>query len=317
MERIIMESLVSVIVPVYNVEEYLDNCVESIINQTYRNLEIILIDDESPDLCPQKCDSWAEKDSRIRVIHKKNAGVSFARNDGLDVARGAFITFVDSDDYLSSDAIEVMLKRIEQDQSDLVIAQCAKVYPNQAQKLVAYPWISDKVITQDAAIQMMGASRALPVYLWGKLYRSHIFNKIRFPSLTCAEDVYVLPEIMERCSRISLVERVLYFYYQRSTSIVHSRKRHQIMDSIVASLHVSRYFLEYGHIESASRFFYSAVCQSYTLKNRNEASQQIKAAFDIKERRKLRKAMDRNMVVSILAAKFPHIYAFYNSHIKR
>ena len=312
-----MDSLVSVIVPVYKVEEYLDRCVESIINQTYKNLEIILIDDGSPDLCPQKCDGWAERDSRIKVIHKKNAGVSFARNDGLEAVRGEFLTFVDSDDYLSSDAIEVMLERIERDQSDLVVAQFAKAYPGQTQEVAAYPWISDKVIAQDAAIQMIGVSKSLPVYLWGKLYRSHVLDKIRFPSLTCAEDVYALPEILERCKRVSLVEKVLYFYYQRSTSIVHSRKTVEIMDSIVASLHVSRYLLEHGHIEGASRYYCSAICQSYTLKNREKAKRQIKAAFDARERKTLRKAMDRNMAVSILAARFSSLYKFYSSHRKR
>lgn len=309
--------MVSVIVPVYKVEEYLDNCVESIINQTYKNLEIILIDDESPDLCPQKCDSWAERDSRIKVIHKKNGGVSFARNDGLEAMRGDFLTFVDSDDYLSSDAIEVMLERIERDQSDLVVARFAKVYSGREQEIDAYPWISDEIITRDGAIQMIGASRALPVYLWGKLYKRHIFDKIRLPSLTCAEDVYVLPEILEQCQRVSLVEKVLYFYYQRSGSIVHSRKLVQIMDSIVASLHVSRYLLEHGHIEGASRYYCSAVCQSYALKNREEAKQQIKAAFNAGERKALRKAVDRNMAVSILAARFPFLYKLYSSHRKK
>ena len=158
-----MDSLVSVIVPVYKVEEYLDRCVESIINQTYKNLEIILVDDESPDLCPQKCDDWAVRDSRIKVIHKKNAGVSFARNDGLEAVRGEFLTFVDSDDYLSYDAIEVMLERIERDQSDLVVAQFAKAYPGQVQAVAAYTWISNKVIAQDAALRMIGISKSLPV----------------------------------------------------------------------------------------------------------------------------------------------------------
>jgi len=112
-----MDSLVSIIVPVYNVEEYLGTCVESIVNQTYKNIEIILVDDGSNDSCPQKCDAWAEKDNRIQVIHKENAGVGEARNTGLDIAQGAYVTFADSDDYLSLDAIEIMLRQIEQDQA--------------------------------------------------------------------------------------------------------------------------------------------------------------------------------------------------------
>ena len=104
--------MISVIVPVYNVEKYLDNCVESIVNQTYKDLEIILVDDGSPDNCPAMCDEWAKKDSRIRVIHKENGGVSSARNIGLDNVTGEYIGFVDSDDYLESNMYELLLQLI-------------------------------------------------------------------------------------------------------------------------------------------------------------------------------------------------------------
>ena len=100
-----MSLLVSVIIPVYKVEDYLDRCIQSIIDQTYKKLEIILVDDGSPDGCPQKCDAWEANDGRIRVLHKENAGPGMARNTGLDAASGAYITFVDADDYLASDAI--------------------------------------------------------------------------------------------------------------------------------------------------------------------------------------------------------------------
>ena len=312
-----MNSLVSVIVPVYNVEEYMDKCVETIVNQTYQNLEIILIDDGSSDSCPQKCDRWTEKDARIQVIHKKNGGVGFARNTGLELARGDFVTFVDSDDYLANDAIEVMLERIELDQSDLVIAQCVKVYPDGSADSPAYPWISDKTLSKEDVVQMVGSAQALPIYAWGKLYRSHIFNKVRYTSLTCAEDVYILPEILEICKRVSLVEKVLYYYYQRLTSTVHSRKAEQIIDSILAAIHVSRYLLEQGCTNGASRYYYSAVCESYELENRTEAKHQIQIAFNAEEKKQLRKAIDRNIAASMLAAKFPFAYKFYKSHIKR
>ena len=100
-----LNSLVSVIVPIYKVEDYLDECVKSIVDQTYKNIEIILVDDGSPDHCPQKCDKWAKKDLRIRVVHKQNGGLSSARNAGLDVAKGEYIAFVDSDDFISPDYV--------------------------------------------------------------------------------------------------------------------------------------------------------------------------------------------------------------------
>ena len=106
------DALVSVIVPVYKVEKYLDKCIESIVGQTYKNLEIILVDDGSPDNCPAMCDSWAQKDSRIKVIHKPNGGVSSARNTALDAASGEYICFVDSDDVLELDTVKYMVDNI-------------------------------------------------------------------------------------------------------------------------------------------------------------------------------------------------------------
>ena len=116
-------SLISVIVPIYNVEKYLDRCVDSIINQTYKNLEIILVDDGSPDNCLAICDSWAEKDRRIKVIHKENGGVSSARNSALDIASGDYIGFVDSDDWIEPDMYEILIKNAKKYDAD--ISRCA------------------------------------------------------------------------------------------------------------------------------------------------------------------------------------------------
>ena len=114
-------SKISVIIPVYNVEEYLDKCVTSVLNQTYKNLEIILVDDGSPDNCPKMCDEWAKKDKRIKVVHKKNGGLSDARNSGIEVCTGEYIGFVDSDDYIDKQMYKELLKRIESTNSDMVM----------------------------------------------------------------------------------------------------------------------------------------------------------------------------------------------------
>lgn len=116
-----VKGLVTVVVPVYNTEKYLDRCVESIVGQTYRNLEIILVDDGSPDNCPRMCDAWAEKDSRIRVIHKKNAGLGMARNTGIENATGEYICFFDSDDYVALDTIEKTYKKAVEEQAEVVV----------------------------------------------------------------------------------------------------------------------------------------------------------------------------------------------------
>ena len=140
-----MDALVSVIIPVYKVEAFLDRCVESVVGQTYPKLEIILVDDGSPDTCPEKCDAWAKKDSRIKVVHKQNEGPGYARNSGIEAATGAYIMFVDSDDYLFADAVEVLLDRIERDQSDLAVAQKVKVYPDGTEEPTSDTWMHDTV----------------------------------------------------------------------------------------------------------------------------------------------------------------------------
>ena len=125
-----MNSLISVIVPIYNVEKYLDRCVESIINQTYKNLEIILVDDGSPDNCTQMCDDYAKKDSRIRVVHKENGGLSDARNAGMEVATGEYVSFIDSDDYISLDFYETLFQTMIDNDSDIVECSVVKFYEN-------------------------------------------------------------------------------------------------------------------------------------------------------------------------------------------
>ena len=118
---------VSIIIPVYKVEPYIDECLNSIVNQTYSNLEIILVDDGSPDTCPQKCDEWASKDSRIRVVHKQNGGLSSARNAGMDVATGDFFMFVDSDDFIESNMVESLLDIHKKQESDITCCEVNRV----------------------------------------------------------------------------------------------------------------------------------------------------------------------------------------------
>lgn len=125
-----MEDLISVVVPIYNVENYIKKCVDSILSQTYKNLEIILVDDGSPDNCPQICDEYAQKDSRIKVIHKENGGVSSARNIGMENARGKWIAFIDADDWIEEKYFEKMLDRVKTNDADIVLCGYNRVMPN-------------------------------------------------------------------------------------------------------------------------------------------------------------------------------------------
>ena len=138
MTKVSKNPLISIIVPVYNVEEYLDKCVESIVNQTYKNIEVILVDDGSPDNCPKMCDDWAKKDKRIKVIHKKNGGLSDARNKGIDESKGEYLSFVDSDDYITDNYVELLYNIISKEHADISMAKQYVVYPKKT--INAFIW---------------------------------------------------------------------------------------------------------------------------------------------------------------------------------
>ena len=170
---------ISVIVPVYKVENFLDRCVESIVGQTYENLEIILVDDGSPDNCPALCDAAAAKDARIRVIHQKNGGLSAARNAGLDAARGAWIGFVDSDDYIAPEMYEVLYQAVQSTGADLALCDYAEVDETGAPCLPPYTGLAQRIFTGRELLKRATNTMAQPA--WNKLYRRAIFAQLRYP----------------------------------------------------------------------------------------------------------------------------------------
>ena len=220
---IMQEPKISVIVPVYKVEKYLKRCVDSIINQTYRNLEIILVDDGSPDSCPAMCDKFAEKDSRIIVIHKENGGLSDARNAGLDIAKGEYFGFVDSDDYISPIMYETLLNRILSDKSELAVCEYVRVYDSDEreksektlQETHKRCYSPDEFISE-LFLQRSGAY----VVAWSKLYRREIFSTLRFPFGKQHEDEFIIHRVIAQCQKISYAEDTLYYYWQRGESIM-------------------------------------------------------------------------------------------------
>ena len=309
-----MDALVSVIIPVYKVEAFLDRCVESVVGQTYPNLEIILVDDGSPDTCPEKCDAWAKIDSRIRVIHKQNEGPGYARNSGIEAATGAFITFVDSDDYLSPDAVEVLLERIERDQSDLAVAQRIKCYPDGTEEPTSDSWMHDAVITKDEAMHLISSNQTpFPASTYAKLYRSVIFQAVRFSKLKTAEDTCALPFIVDQCSTISLVNHVVYYYYQRDTSIVHNMTDELLLDKTKALLQVTRFLLDHDYIEEARHHYNAALCETLRMKEKREAKALIEQGFTRSERRLLSENKTREMKLALFIARFPLVYHVYQS----
>lgn len=226
---------VSVIIPVYKVEKYLSKCIASVVEQTYRKLEIILVDDGSPDHCGEICDEWAEKDSRIRVIHKKNGGLSDARNSGLTATSGEFVAFVDSDDLIAPTMIEELLDVLIEKKADIVECNyvCFTSEDEQDLKNNIDGEQTDSY-TSKAALSLLIENSAFKYTVWNKLYRRDIFDTLRFEVGKLHEDVFFTYQAFGSCKKIAKIEKPLYFYRQRSGSIMGSPFSLHSLDSLEA-----------------------------------------------------------------------------------
>lgn len=211
-------NLISVIVPVYKVEDYLDECIASIVNQTHKNLEIILVDDGSPDKCPEICDEWAKKDSRIRVIHQKNAGAAVARNIGLDAAKGDYIGFVDSDDYVLEEMYEQLLMPLESGEAKASCCLFSRVHSDG--RIVSDAHKFDRCKLMDAK-EAVDASlyNVLCNALWCKLFEKSVFDGVRLPVGEINEDIPIMLPTIVNSEKIALVNKELYCYRKREGSV--------------------------------------------------------------------------------------------------
>lgn len=211
------EVLVSVVIPVYNVEKYLQKCVESVLKQTYRKLDIILVDDGSTDLSSKMCDELGNYDKRVTVIHKRNGGLSDARNAGLDVAKGEYYAFIDSDDYISVDMIEIMVNSIKKNNCDIAICNMVRFSDSNGFYLFYHPVVQEKVLSGKERFDTLNQPSVC-----NKLFASSLFKNIRFPKGKYYEDTFVYHELLYRAKSIVLTGTNSYWYLERSDSIVGS-----------------------------------------------------------------------------------------------
>ena len=210
--------MISVIVPVYKVEDYLDQCVQSIVSQTYADLEIILVDDGSPDDCPAMCDAWAERDSRIKVIHKKNGGLSDARNAGMAIARGEYLAFVDSDDWIESDILRLSLQCSKENNADIVAFGVDWIYSDRKEN--PNPLHAAVYYGTDNIVRTYFQSCMVRTTVWNKLYKSSILNDIRFPEGRLHEDEFFTYRVLAKANVAAVIDTIGYHYRQRSDSIM-------------------------------------------------------------------------------------------------
>lgn len=215
---------ISVIIPVYKVERYLDACVASVVGQTYTNLEIILVDDGSPGDCPAICDAWAKKDARIRVIHQKNAGLSAARNSGLDVATGEYIAFVDSDDLLEKETLQNAITAQQKTGAELVIFnyQCTDEANRPLAERTPPEWKEEHLTPPQFWKRFFASGDNCSYYVvaWNKLYKAALFHDLRYAVGKRYEDMFILPHVVDQCNQIYCMNFRGYRYAQRAGSIM-------------------------------------------------------------------------------------------------
>lgn len=207
---------ISIIVPVYKTEKYLDRCIESIVNQTYKNIEIILVDDGSPDNCPKMCDDWANRDDRIKVVHKENGGLSDARNKGLESATGDYIGFVDSDDVISEKMYETLLVLIEK--NDCEISKCDFYRFNEGDNPKYTIKEKSNIINSDEMLKNVLLDK-MGNYVCNKLFKKELFDDISFENNVAYEDMFIFYKLVLKSNKIAVTNSELYGYMQRKDSI--------------------------------------------------------------------------------------------------
>lgn len=211
--------LISIIVPVYNVERYLKKCVESLCGQTFKNLEIILVDDGSKDKSVEMCDEFAKLDSRIRVIHKENGGLSSARNAGIDIASGTYIGFVDSDDWCDSKMFEKLFENLIETKSSIAVCGVARFDENGNFINIENSFAKNEKLTPDQAIRYFFDGKSMPAWACNKLYKKELWDSVRFPLGRPFEDVPVMRRFVLQENPIVVLSDVLYHYLARTDSI--------------------------------------------------------------------------------------------------
>lgn len=221
-----MKPLISIIVPVYKVESYLDDCLLSLTSQSYENIEIILVDDGSPDNCPALCDKWAQKDIRIKVIHKKNGGLSSARNVGIDLAKGEYIAFVDSDDFVEPDMYEDLYEAIVRTQADIAISKIQNNYEDgHTSPFKSTKWhyaIDKETVLEHTKYLHLCLSTKIETSAWNKLYKRRLFDTVRFAEGRLAEDYLMMYYIIKNVKKVVYLNKIHYNYRIREGGICSS-----------------------------------------------------------------------------------------------
>lgn len=244
----------SIIVPIYKVEKYLKECIQSILQQTFTDFELILVDDGSPDACPQMCDAIAEQDSRVRVIHQKNGGLSAARNTGIEAARGNWLGFVDSDDFVAPDFYEKLYHAAVSAGADCAICSVQLTDEDGSRMDTPPQWkaYGGGYTGEDVLKTITWQDNVPYLVAWNKLYRREVFRTLRYPVGRINEDVFVFAELFDTIKKVACVEQPLYFYRRRTGSIMQSKCTLRSLDEFWGMVECFDYFMAHGYKELLS-----------------------------------------------------------------
>lgn len=242
--------LISIVIPVYNMEKRVEKCLQTVIGQTYQNLEIIVVNDGSTDGSLQICRSFEKIDDRVHVIDKKNEGVSAARNTALDIISGNYVAFIDSDDYVSDNYIQMLYETLKKNNADIV--ECGAVVVNES------TGTSGKILprfqvenNQNQIVSAFCRNEGANDYLWNKLFKKELFDEIRFSNFKCSEDFEILCHIFQKSSKIVSLNAPLYYYIRNDNSIGLSSFSEKKIDVIKARESIYQYYLSIGAKEWA------------------------------------------------------------------
>lgn len=258
---------ISIIVPVYKVESFLHRCVDSILCQTFDDFELILVDDGSPDRSGEICDDYALRDQRVRVIHKENGGLSSARNAGISIARGDYLSFVDSDDVIHPRMQEFLIKSIKNWDADFVSTRYV-AFSTDVLDMEKIDRVEDFVLLREDFLEQLYPKyfEQIGISAWGKLYKRKLFEQIRYPEGKIYEDLHIYLKLLQQCQRIVVLDKPLYYYYLGNVSITKSNYlAYNRFDEFIVRLGYADFFSRHGLIQQ----YYYAINDYLTFFFRN------------------------------------------------
>lgn len=284
---------ISVIVPVYRVEPYLRQCVDSILSQTFTDFELILVDDGSPDNCGAICDEYALEDSRVRVIHKQNGGLSDARNAGIDMAKGEFLTFIDSDDLVAPEYLNRLYHSIKSSAAEIAICNMLPFKDSSNPQIEEQNSNDSKRIIsgRDACLSIYRMDGTVPIMAWGKLYKSSLFNGIRYPVGLIHEDDATTPKLFYLANKIAQIGDKLYLYRSRADSIMSqpfSAKRFDCLSAVDSCIMFFKHNQDDELVQLAKRTQLVMQSKTVLLAYSNDAIEQIPACYRMHKWKALR-----------------------------